>query len=628
MKNGRRGKLYTRFLSAALIVLLLSACLGVSAGAVNDDGLLVERLTFRDVLRLYTLDKGSFGADALTTDANGVTNAAKRLAELFTYTVGLTYDGTGPNSNYFGKDITAAMGTEPYAEGNWLATCDVEIFPVRSYASALPQGQTTAIRVYLTGYTGAANGVLPVLHYVWQDRGSWYAVKDDNPYYRVSYNGNSARQLAGSGLSITYTRSVSGGTESLQTWQDLTAAPDGDGVVQLDCATLVVGRGTANVFGLTGDLARLQKEGNYSPSLLAVSDFVRGDTSYQTGPLVYSRTVYELPNMRRVTDGEALKEGVSYRFRVVYDEALAVKGGEGWGSVGMNIRSETTGQVKPVSDFTWFGGESYLTSDKYNPHTVEFTFTPTNQGYSVCTFLPVNLVGSESALKAADFHARTETRMPTPAETAAPASAAAPEPAPASAPESAPASAPEPAAAPAAESAAPAATPAPSPTPAVPMTPPATLDVLFTASDAAPLTRGMLARTLWILAGQPDGGTEMIFDDHIFDMDLVRAVLWAHNTGVIPGYGGYFNPDEPVTREQAAAILYRFAALRGRDVSTRGDLSSWTDGAAVSAANAAGVIWALERDLLGSYDDGTLRPGKTVTCGEAVTMIRTMQQRL
>lgn len=626
MKNTGRRRVYVRLLSAALVVLLLSACLGVSAGAVNDDGLLVERLCFRDVLRLYALDKASFGEDALVPDASGVTNAAKRLAELFTYTVGLNYDGQGANANYFGKDITALMGTEPYVDGTLLATYDVEIAPVRSYAVALPQGKTTPIRVYLTGYISAANGVLPVLHYVWQDNGSWYAVKDDNPYYRVSYNGNSARQLAGTGLAITYTRSASGGTETLQTWQDLTDAPDGNGVVHMDCGTLVVGQGTANVFGLTRDLNRLQKEGNYSPSLLAVSDFVRGDTTYQTGPLVYSRSVYELPNMRRVADGEALKEGCSYRFKVVYDEALAVNSGAAWDSVGMNIRSETTGDVKPVSDFTWYGSERFLTSDKYNPNTVEFTFTPTNQGYGVCTFMPVNLVGSESALKAADFHSRTETRMPLPSETAAPAPTAAPvqaaetAPAPTAAPVQEAEAAPAPTAIPA--------TPAPAATPEVPMTPPATLDVLFMANDAAPLTRGVLAQTLWILAGQPGGDTEMIFADHIFDMNLARAVLWADRTGVIPGRGGYFYPDEPVTREQAAAALYRFAEQRGRDVSVQGELNSWIDGASVSADNAAGVIWALEHGLMSAFADGTVRPGQTVTCGEAVVMIRTMQQKL
>ena len=186
----------SRILAAVIVTALLLALCPVAAGAVNNDGLLVESMTFRDVLRLYMLDKASFGEDALAADANGITNAAKRLAEMFSYTVGLNYTGEGVNANYFGKNITGQMGQAPYIEANLQADYNVEISPVRSYALALPKGQTTNLRVYLTGYANAANGVIPVLHYVWQADGNWYAVKDDNPFYRVSYNGLNARQLS------------------------------------------------------------------------------------------------------------------------------------------------------------------------------------------------------------------------------------------------------------------------------------------------------------------------------------------------------------------------------------------------------------------------------------------------
>ena len=145
MKTAVRGKIFIKLMAAALTVLLLTAYVGLSASAVsvNNEGLTVEKLSFRDVLRLYTLDKDSFGTDALVTDGSGVTNAAKRLAELFTYTVGLNYDGTGANANFFGKDVTALMGQEPYTDSALLATYDVEIAPCRSYATALPQGQSS-----------------------------------------------------------------------------------------------------------------------------------------------------------------------------------------------------------------------------------------------------------------------------------------------------------------------------------------------------------------------------------------------------------------------------------------------------------------------------------------------------
>ena len=103
----------TRILAAAVLLALLLAVMGVPAAAVNNEGPLVETLCFRDVLRLYMLDKASFGENALAEDANGITNAAKRLAEMFSYTVGLNYEGKGENADFFGKDVTAQMGQAP-----------------------------------------------------------------------------------------------------------------------------------------------------------------------------------------------------------------------------------------------------------------------------------------------------------------------------------------------------------------------------------------------------------------------------------------------------------------------------------------------------------------------------------
>ena len=128
MKSARRSAAY-RVLSAAVAVLLLIALLSAGALAADAGGLTVETLTFRDVLALYAADRSSFGENASETDGEGVTNAAKRLAELFTFTVGLNYAGEGFNCNYFGKDISAKMGAEPYTDGNRLASYDVEILP-------------------------------------------------------------------------------------------------------------------------------------------------------------------------------------------------------------------------------------------------------------------------------------------------------------------------------------------------------------------------------------------------------------------------------------------------------------------------------------------------------------------
>ena len=628
-KTGKTRK-WIRFVTAAMVLALLFAFLAVPAGAENRSGLVVEKLSFRDVLRLYTVDRSSFGVNALQTDEKGVTNAAKRLAEMFTFTVGLNYTGQGNNSNYFGKDITGKMGTEPYVDDNLLATYSVEIYPYQSYAIALPEGKTTAVRVYFIGYMNAASGVEPVFHYVWNDRGVWYAVKDDNPYYKVSYNGQSARQSGG--VTLVQSRTVNGSAE-LEAWTDLSQAPDGSGIVHLAGSTLVAGQGSANVFAVTADVNALAQTGGLSGNLKAVSDFVQGDTNYKIGPLVFSRDCYEDGTMHRVPDGEALKAGVTYRFRVVYDEALCMASDSSWGDAGITVRSEVTGQSKALSDFTWYGDSEYLTNDKYNPHAVEFTFTPSGEGDGVCTFSLKNLVGSDTALKAADFHTCTATGRvileTAPAPVSAPAVsvqelAAAPAAetpqAPAPAPEAAPTAAPV--AAPAAET-----TPAPAATPAA-TTEATTLPLLIAGGEYAVVTRGMLAESLWMLCGRPAANAVMPFADLPLDSGRRQAVSWAAGTGIIqPLNSATFGVDMPVTREQVTVVLQRFASLCGADIGAAGDLSQWGDGDAVSAWAQQSVIWALRTGTLVPRSDGRLAPGENALCGEVTGMIFRLEQQ-
>ena len=608
MKSARRSAVY-RVLSAAAAALLLIALLSVNALAADSDGLTVETLTFRDILALYAADRDAFGENASETDGGGVTNAAKYLAEMFTFTVGLNYTGEGLNCNYFGKDISSQMGTEPYTDANRLASYDVEILPYRSYAVALPQGQTTTISVYLAGYTNAAasGGVEAVLHYVWQDQGTWYAVKDDNPYYRVRFNGKSARALAADGLSLALTRAENG-TAAIGAWENLSATPDGNGVVTLPGGTLLAGQGSANLLGVTADFSSLSN-GSLSHSLLAVSDFLRGDTTYQTGPLVHKRDCFEAGTMHRVPDGEALREGVTYEFRVQYAEALSVAAGMRGEDVGLIVRSELTGEDFPVADFVWYGSSEHLTGDEYNPYTITFTYTPSREGSTVCSFVPVNLTGESSALAAAPFHACAETTAPV-AEVAAVEAPAVVETAVSATPE--------------------AVLPTPE-APAIAQTVPgsATPMPLRTAESGAPATRALLAQTLWTLFDCPAAESDVYFSDLPADTDAAQAIRWAAQSGLIVGYGdGTFRPDEPVTREQTAVILCRYAALRGADTSAAGDLAAWSDGSSVSSWAQQAMLWAMQSGTIAAHDDGTIGARETATCGALTEMLMNLQTKL
>lgn len=608
MKSARRSAVY-RVLSAAAAALLLIALLSVNALAADSDGLTVETLTFRDILALYAADRDAFGENASETDGGGVTNAAKYLAEMFTFTVGLNYTGEGLNCNYFGKDISSQMGTEPYTDANRLASYDVEILPYRSYAVALPQGQTTTISVYLAGYTNAAasGGVEAVLHYVWQDQGTWYAVKDDNPYYRVRFNGKSARVLSADGLTMTLAHAENG-TAAIGAWENLSAAPDGNGVVTLPGGTLLAGQGSANLLGVTADFSSLSN-GSLSHSLLAVSDFLRGDTTYQTGPLMHKRDCFEAGTMHRVPDGEALREGVTYEFRVQYAEALSVAAGMRGEDVGLVVRSELAGEEFPVSDFVWYGSSEHLTGDEYNPYTITFTYTPSREGSTVCSFVPVNLTGESSALAAAPFHACAETTAPV-AEVAAAEAPAVVETAVSATPE--------------------AVLPTPE-APAIAQTVPgsATPMPLRTAESGAPATRALLAQTLWTLFDCPAAESDVYFSDLPADTDAAQAIRWAAQSGLIVGYGdGTFRPDEPVTREQTAVILCRYAALRGADTSAAGDLAAWSDGSSVSSWAQQAMLWAMQSGTIAAHDDGTIGARETATCGALTEMLMNLQTKL
>ena len=608
MKSAHRSAVY-RVLSAAAAALLLIALLSANALAADTDGLTVETLTFRDILALYAADRDSFGENASETDGEGVTNAAKYLAEMFTFTVGLNYTGEGLNCNYFGKDISSQMGAEPYTDANRLASYDVEILPYRSYAVALPQGQTTTISVYLAGYTNAAasGGVEAVLHYVWQDQGVWYAVKDDNPYYRIRFNGKSARALSAGGLTMTLAHAENG-TAAIGAWENLSATPDGNGVVTLSGSTLLAGQGSANLLGVTADFSSLSN-GSLSHSLLAVSDFLRGDTTYQTGPLVHKRDCFEAGTMHRVPDGEALREGVTYEFRVQYAEALSVAAGMRGEDVGLTVRSELTGEEFPVSDFVWYGSADHLTGDEYNPYTITFTYTPSREGSTVCSFVPVNLTGESSALAAAPFHACTETTAPV-AEVAAAEAPAVVETAVSVTPE--------------------AVLPTPE-APAIAQTVPgsATPMPLRTAESGAPATRALLAQTLWTLFDCPAAESDVYFSDLPADADTAQAIRWAAQSGLIVGYGdGTFRPDEPVTREQTAVILCRYAALRGADTSAAGDLAAWSDGSSVSSWAQQAMLWAMQSGTIAAHDDGTIGAHETATCGALTEMLMNLQTKL
>lgn len=141
-------------------------------------------------------------------------------------------------------------------------------------------------------------------------------------------------------------------------------------------------------------------------------------------------------------------------------------------------------------------------------------------------------------------------------------------------------------------------------------------------SPNATLTRAMLVTILYRLAGRPAVVGKAAFQDVPAGSWYADAITWAEQNQIVAGYSGScFAPDEPVTREQLVAMQYRYAKLKGRDVSARADLSSFQDAADTSAWAQDAMRWAVAEQVIYGKTDSSLEPAGLGTRAEAAAII-------
>ena len=145
------------------------------------------------------------------------------------------------------------------------------------------------------------------------------------------------------------------------------------------------------------------------------------------------------------------------------------------------------------------------------------------------------------------------------------------------------------------------------------------------------VTRAQLAAILWRLEGNPAPVSAAGFSDVADGAWYAGAVRWAADSGVVKGYAdGRFRPNDAVTREQMAALLYRFAGYKGYDASIGEDTNilRFTDGAAVGGYAVPAMRWACGSGLMtGAQRDGgmALAPGDTTTRAQTATLLMRFQ---
>ncbi len=142
-----------------------------------------------------------------------------------------------------------------------------------------------------------------------------------------------------------------------------------------------------------------------------------------------------------------------------------------------------------------------------------------------------------------------------------------------------------------------------------------------TFAPGSNLTRGMIAQVLYNLEQKPQGGTS-VFTDVAADAWYADAVNWAAGKNIVGGYGeGKFGPEDSVTREQMAAILYRYAQYKGYDTKATADLAAYTDVQSVSDWALAAMQWANASGLINGRTETTLVPGGTATRAEVASIL-------
>ena len=141
------------------------------------------------------------------------------------------------------------------------------------------------------------------------------------------------------------------------------------------------------------------------------------------------------------------------------------------------------------------------------------------------------------------------------------------------------------------------------------------------------VTRAMFVMIIYRMEKEPQAGGSVFVDVEIggyYD----KAVAWANANGIVSGVSkDRFAPNDPITREQMATILYRYANFKGYDVESNGN-TAYSDGDSISGYARNAVSWAAANLLMKGNDDGSFLPKSNTTRAQAATVFARMIENL
>ena len=141
-------------------------------------------------------------------------------------------------------------------------------------------------------------------------------------------------------------------------------------------------------------------------------------------------------------------------------------------------------------------------------------------------------------------------------------------------------------------------------------------------APALAATRGMVVRTLYSMENEPDVTGACPFADVASGSYCEDAVTWAAANGIVSGYSAAaFGPNDGITREQLATMLYEYAKYKGYDVTKAADLSGFADQGGISAYAVGPMQWAVAQELIFGVGGNALAPKDTATRAQLAAVL-------
>ena len=135
-------------------------------------------------------------------------------------------------------------------------------------------------------------------------------------------------------------------------------------------------------------------------------------------------------------------------------------------------------------------------------------------------------------------------------------------------------------------------------------------------------TRGMIVTILYRLEGSPTGAGRAPFADVAADAYYADAVAWASVNNIASGYDALtFGPENNITREELASILYRYAMYKGMNTAASGNLTGFLDNGSVSGWANTAMSWAVDNGILSGRGNNMLAPQENATRAEVASIL-------